>query len=94
MADPSMAAFPGQVGLSQTAIGNRLGANGAYTSHVFTVGFESVEEMENWGNYLNTQPAWGEYLQAMSTIATFMGTELVTNAAVYDAKMDLETFLK
>ena len=94
MADPSMAAFPGQVGLSQTAIGNRLGANGAYTTHVFTVGFESVEEMEKWGNYLNTQPAWGEYLQAMSTIATFMGTELVTNAAVYDAKMDLETFLK
>ena len=50
--------------------------------------------MEKWGNYLNTRPAWGEHLQAMSTIATFMGTELVTNAAVYDAKMDLETFLK
>ena len=29
MSDPSMADFPGQVGLSQTAIGNRLGANGA-----------------------------------------------------------------
>ena len=94
MADPSMADFPGQVGLSQTAIGNRLGANGAYTTHVFTVGFESAEEMENWGNYLNTQPAWAEYLQTMNRFVTFMGTELVTNAAVYDAKMDIETFLK
>ena len=35
MSDPSMADFPGQVGLSQTAIGNRLGANGAYTTHVY-----------------------------------------------------------
>lgn len=94
MSDPSMANFPGQVGLSQTAIGNRLGANGAYSTHVFTVGFETVKEMEDWGNYLNTQPAWAEYLQTMSGFADFMGTELVTNAAVYDAKMDLETFLK
>lgn len=94
MSDPSMADFPGQVGLSQTAIGNRLGANGAYSTHVFTVGFESVKEMEDWGSYLNTQPAWGEYLQTVNSVATFMGTELVTNAAVYDAKMDLETFLK
>ena len=94
MSDPSMANFPGQVGLSLTGIGNRLGANGAYSTHVFTVGFESVKEMEDWGNYLNTQPAWAEYLQTMSGFADFMGTELVTNAVVYDAKMDLETFLK
>jgi hypothetical protein len=50
--------------------------------------------MEDWSNYLNSQPAWAEYLQTMSGFATFMGTELVTNAAVYDAEMDLETFLK
>ena len=94
MSDPSMADFPGQVGLSQTALGNRLGANGAQTTHVFTVAYESVKEMEGWSNYLNSQPAWAKYLQTMSGFATFMGTELVTNAAVYDAEMDLETFLK
>ena len=94
MADPSMADFPGQVGLSQTGFGTRLGANGATATHVFTVGFESIEEMENWGNYLNTQPAWGEYLQSLNGVVTPMGTELVTNAAIYDSQMDLETFLK
>lgn len=94
MSDPSMAEFPGQVGLSQTAIGNRMGADGAYSTHVFTVGFESIKEMEDWGNYLNTQPAWAEYLRTMSGIATFMGTELVTSAARYDAEMDLEAFLQ
>ena len=50
--------------------------------------------MENWGNYLNTQPAWGEYLQSLNGVVTPMGTELVTNAAIYDSQMDLETFLK
>jgi len=28
----------------------------------------------------------------MSRFATFMGTELATNAAVYDAIMDLDSF--
>lgn len=58
MSNPSMANFPCQVGLSQTAIGNRLGANGACSTHVFTVGFESVKEMKDWGNCLNTHLGW------------------------------------
>ena len=49
-------------------------------------------EKKDSGNYRTSQPAWAELLQIMSLFATFMVTELATNAAVYDAIMDLDSF--
>ncbi len=57
-------------------------------------GYESAEEMENWTDYYTTQPAWGEYLQSLQGVVTWLSTELVQNALVFDGKMDVETFTK
>ncbi len=93
MSDPSMKDFPGQIGLSATGVGNRSGMNNDSSSHIFSVGFESVEEMESWGSYLQTQPAWGEYLRSLQGVVEWQGTELLRNLMVFDSSLDLEAFV-
>ena len=63
-------------------------------THMIFAGYESAEEMENWTDYYTTQPAWGEYLQSLQGVVTWLSTELVQNALVFDGKMDVETFTK
>ena len=92
MSDRSMKKFPGNIGISSVALGNQHG--GDMMTHMIFVGYESAEEMENWTDYYTTQPAWGEYLQSLQGVVTWLGTELVQNAVVFDAKMDVETFTK
>ena len=92
MSDRSMKNFPGNIGISSVALGNQHG--GDMMSHMIFVGYESAEEMEDWTDYYTAQPAWGEYLQSLETVVTWLGTELVQNALVFDGKMDVKTFTK
>jgi len=94
MADPSVRDFPGQVALHATPWGNRNGANNQFSTHLFAVGFKDVAEMEGWTNYANTQPAWAEYLTSLRDVVTWQGSELLQNAVIYDAALDLEEFTK
>ena len=92
MADPAAEKFPGQVALHATSLGNRSGANNQISTHLFAVGYKDVAEMEAWTSYLNTQPSWGEYLASIRDVVTWQGTELLQNAVIYDAALDLEGF--
>ena len=85
--------FPGQIGLHGLQIGTRTGANNDYSTHMMAVGYESVAEMEDWMTYMNTQPAWAEFLGSLRGSVVWQGTSLVENTLVYDAALDLETFL-
>ena len=85
--------FPGQTAIHSMGIGNRNGANNGFSTHMLVNGFESVAEMEEWMNYINTQPAWAEFLGAVRSSTTWQGTELLQNAVIYDDNMDLEEFL-
>ena len=85
--------FPGQTAIHAINIGNRNGANDSFSTHMLVNGYESVAEMEEWMAYLNTQPAWGEFLGAVRSSTTWQGTDLIQNAVIYDDNMDLEEFL-
>tara|TARA_E500000331_G_C17089535_1_gene640454 strand:+ start:125 stop:868 length:744 start_codon:yes stop_codon:yes gene_type:complete len=85
--------FPGQTAIHALGIGNRNGANNSFSTHMLVNGYESVAEMEEWMNYLNTQPAWGEFLGAVRSSTTWQGSDLIQNAVIYDDNMDLEEFL-
>ena len=84
----SMDGFPGQLGLSQNTYGN------GDTSHAFTVGFESIEEMEGWQDKLATDPVFSKWLVDMGEVVEWKGSELVVNAAVYDSALTLEEFVQ
>ena len=84
----SMDDFPGQLGLSQNTYGN------GDTTHAFTVGYESIEEMENWQDKLATNPAFSKWLVDMGKTVEWKGSELVVNAAVYDSALTLEEFIQ
>ena len=49
--------FPGQTAIHAMGAGNRNGANNGFSTHMLVNGYESVAEMEQWMNYMNTQPA-------------------------------------
>jgi len=85
--------FPGQTALHALPIGNRNGANNSFSTHMLVNGYKSVAEMEEWTNYMNTQPAWGAFLSSARSTTTWQGTELVENVLVYDDAMDLKKFL-
>jgi hypothetical protein len=85
--------FPGQTAIHAMRIGNRNGANNSFSTHMLVNGYESVAEMEAWMNYLDTQPAWGEFLGGVRSSTTWQGTDLIQNAVIYDDNMDLEEFL-
>ena len=84
--------FRGQSVLHSVSLGNRNGANNAFSTHMLVNGFESVAEMESWMNYLNTQPAWAKFLGSVRTTVTWQGTDLVQNTLIYDDGMDVEAF--
>ena len=84
----SMDGFPGQLGLSQNTYGN------GDTSHAFTVGFETVEEMEGWQDKLATDPVFNKWLVNMGDVVEWKGSELVVNAAVYDSALTMEEFVE
>ena len=48
---------------------------------------------KNAFNIGNTQPAWAEFLGSLRGSVVWQGTSLVENTLVYDAALDLETFL-
>lgn len=85
--------FPGQTAIHAMGAGNRNGANNGFSTHMLVNGYESVAEMEQWINYMNTQPAWAEFLSTVRSSTTWQGTELLQNAVVYDDNMDLKEFL-
>lgn len=85
--------FPGQTAIYSMGLGNRSGANNSFSTHMLVNGYESVAEMEQWMNYMNTQPAWAEFLGSVRSSTTWQGTELLQNAMIYDDNMDLEEFI-
>lgn len=84
--------YPGQTAVHALPIGNRNGANNAFSTHMLVNGYKSVAEMEEWMNYLNTQPAWANFLGSVRSTVTWQGTDLVQNAAIYDGGMDVKAF--
>jgi len=84
--------FPGQTVVHSLPVGNRNGANNAFSTHMLVNGYKSVAEMEEWMNYLNTQPAWAKFLGSVRDTVTWQGTELIQNTMIYDDGMDVQAF--
>jgi len=85
--------FPGQTAIHAIPFGSRNGANNAFSTHMLVNGYESVEELEEWTTYLNTQPALAEFFNSVRSTLTWQGTDLISNTVIYDDGMDVETFV-
>ena len=48
--------------------------------------------MEEWMNYLITQPACAKFLESVQDTVTWQGTELIQNTMIYDDGMDVQAF--
>ena len=92
MASPEMKNAPGQVHLNSVAVGNRSGANNSVATHMFAVGYKSVEEMEGWTQKINASPAWAEYLTSLRDVVTWHGTDLLVISRLYDQGMSISDF--
>ena len=79
--------FPGQFGLSAVAFGQED------TTHLLTVGYSSIEEMESWEDQLATNKAINSFWKKMDNLAEWKGNDLLINARVYDSALTIEEFL-
>ena len=79
--------FPGQFGLSAVAFGQDD------VTHLLTVGYESVAEMESWEDQVATNEGTQKFLKTMSKFAEWKGNDLLYNAIVFDFARNKEDFL-
>ena len=79
--------FPGQFGLSTVAFGQDD------VTHLLTVGYESIEEMESWEDQVATNYGTQKFLKTMSKFAEWKGNDLHFNAVIYDDAQTKEDFL-
>ena len=79
--------FPGQFGLSAVAFGQED------ATHLLTVGYSSIEEMESWEDQLATNKAINSFWKKMDNLAEWKGNDLLVNARVYDSALTIEEFL-
>ncbi len=79
--------FPGQFGLSAVAFGQED------VTHLLTVGYSSIEEMESWKDQLATNKAINSFWKKMDNLAEWKGNDLLINARVYDSALTIEEFL-
>jgi len=79
--------FPGQFGLSAVAFG------ADETTHLLTIGFESIAELEAWEDQIPTNQAVLRFQRTMDSIVKWTGSRLLFNARIYDSASDLEQFV-
>ena len=79
--------FPGQFGLSAVAFGQDD------VTHLLTVGYESVAEMESWEDQVGTNEGTQKFLKTMSKFAEWKGNDLLYNSIVFDFARNKEYFL-
>ena len=79
--------FPGQFGLSAVAFGQED------VTHLLTVGYASIEEMESWEDQLSDNPAVNRFWRTFEKLGEWKGNDLLVNARVYDSAMTIEDYL-
>ena len=79
--------FPGQFGLSAVAFGQDD------VTHLLSVGYESVAEMESWEDKVATNEGTQKFLKTMSKFAEWKGNDLLFNALIFDDAQTKEDFL-
>ena len=82
--------FPGQVWLNATAFGGDM-IHGT-TTHMIAVGYQSMEEFENWNDENQSSAEFTDFLNALVGKVEWLNNELVYNALVFDQQTSLETF--
>ena len=81
-------AFPGEIWLSAVNYGNE--SEGGVATHVITVGYESMAEMEAWNDSFRRTKAWAKFQRTIQNQMTLVNRELVRFVSVYDHQMSLE----
>jgi len=81
-------AFPGQIWLSAVDYGNE--SQGGVATHVITVGYESMAEMEAWNDRFMQTKAWEKFQKSIQSRMTLINRELVRFVSVYDHQISLE----
>ena len=79
--------FPGQFGLSAVAFG------ADETTHLLTVGYKSIAELEAWEDQIATNKAVLRFQKNLDGMVKWTGSRLLFNARVYDSASDLEQFV-
>ena len=80
--------FPGQFGLSSVMFGSNQDV-----THLLTVGYSSMVELEAWEDSVATNGPVQHFLEEMDDMVTWTGSDVLFNARVYDSASDLEQFV-
>ena len=80
--------FPGQFGISAVSFGG-----GTEVSHLLTVGYSSIAELESWEDQVATNKALQRFFNKTDKIIDWKGSKLLFNARIYDSASDLEQFV-
>lgn len=80
--------FPGQFGLSARMAG------GGMQTHLFTVGYESLAEMEQWEDSGSRDTGVSPFDKKMDKLVEWHEVEIVRNIRVYDSALTLQDFVE
>ncbi len=80
--------FPGQFGLSERMAG------GGMQTHLYTVGYESLAEMEQWEDSAPRDAGVSPFDKKMDKLVEWHEREIVRNIRVYDSAMTLQDFVE
>ena len=80
--------FPGQFGLSERMAG------GGMQTHLYTVGYESLAEMEQWEDSAPRDAGVSPFDKEMDKLVEWHEREIVRNIRVYDSAMTLQDFVE
>ena len=80
--------FPGQFGLSERMAG------GGMQTHLYTVGYESLAEMEQWEDSTSRDTGLSPFDKEMDKLVEWHEREIVRNIRVYDSAMTLQDFVE
>ena len=80
--------FPGQFGLSERTAG------GGMQTHLYTVGYESLAEMEQWEDSASRDAGVSPFDKEMDKLVEWHEREIVRNIRVYDSAMTLQDFVE
>ena len=86
--DETRDSFPGQFGVSQVMFGGS-----SDVSHLLTVGYSSIAELEGWEDQVATNPALQKFFKMADRVVDWKGSKLLFNARIYDSASDLEQFV-
>ena len=63
------------------------------TTHLLTVGYKSIAELEAWEDQIATNKAVLRFQKTLDGMVKWTGSRLLFNARVYDSASDLEQFV-